>query len=88
MGSSPSGIQQSYNPYDARTRVAEAAEKRDGELAREKRVQELKDRPVAGRAAQSETSPLEVIFYVGSAFLIVMAVGLGAVWLLLKYIDA
>ncbi|KAI0766091.1 squalene synthase [Trametes elegans] len=82
--------QAQFDPSDARTKVVEAGQARDRELAREKRIQEFREKhPDAltdGRdrkPAQSSTG--ELFFYVGTAFAIVILTGLGATWLMLQY---
>ncbi|KAI0630529.1 squalene synthase [Trametes polyzona] len=79
-----------FDPYDVRTKVVEAGERRDRELAREKRIQEIREKQQNGQALavdrkDVESSPGEMFFYVGTAFAIVIAVGLGATWLLLQW---
>ncbi|KAI0832114.1 squalene synthase [Trametes gibbosa] len=70
------GGQPRYNPLDARTKVVEAAQIRDRALAREKRIQEFREKQPAGlttdRPKQVAASSREVIFYVGTAFAIVL----------------
>ncbi|KAI0364708.1 squalene synthase [Pilatotrama ljubarskyi] len=80
-----------YDPSDARTKVVEAAQTRDRELAREKRMRELREKQPGALVqdrADAETSTGEVLFYVGTAFLIVLLVGMGATWLLLQWYGA
>ncbi|KAI0676095.1 squalene synthase [Trametes maxima] len=78
-----------FDAADTRTKVVEAAQARDREIAREKRIQAIREKQPGALAAADpkagETSMGEIIFYVGTAFLIVLAVGLGATWLLLQY---
>ncbi|KAI8985754.1 squalene synthase [Trametes punicea] len=77
-----------YDPDDVRTKVVEAAQVRDRELAREKRLKELREKQPGTLADRQpvETSTRELIFYVGTAFLIVILVGLAATWVLLQYL--
>ncbi len=81
------GGQPQLNQYDARTKVVEAGQVRDRELAREKRIQELREKQpgalTADRAAPVQSN--EIIFYVASAFAIVLIVGFGSAYLILQY---
>lgn len=86
LGSVSGNVQ--FDPYDMRSKVVEAAQVRDREILREKRLQELREKQpnaVAERKGAADTTIGELIFYVGTAFLIVFAVGMGATWLLLQY---
>ncbi|EMD39123.1 hypothetical protein CERSUDRAFT_152093 [Gelatoporia subvermispora B] len=77
---------QLFDPSDARTRIAQAAEKRDRELYLEKRARDLNGgAPIAPRQPAQQISNSELFMYVGAAFLIVFGSAMGAVWLLLKY---
>ena len=61
----------------------------DRAVAREKRLAEVRAgavvRPVDGPAAQEGTSFGEMIMYVGTAFLLVIGISLGAAWLMMQY---
>lgn len=59
---------------------------RDRQLARERRIQELREKqPGALTADRAPAQSNEVIFYVASAFAIVLFVGLGSAYLILQY---
>ena len=82
------GIQ--LDPYDARTKVAEAAQARDRELAHEKRVAEFRARtPADVRDAPNSDAPGigEMLMYVGTAFILVLALSIGAAWLMMQWYD-
>ncbi|OCH96268.1 squalene synthase [Obba rivulosa] len=77
---------QLFDPSDARTRIAQAAEKRDHELHLEKRARELNGgAPVDNRQRAEQMPTSELFMYLGAAFLIVFGSAMGAVWVLLKY---
>lgn len=80
------GGQPRLNQWDARTKVVEAGQVRDRELAREKRIQELREKqPGALTADRAPAESSEIIFYVATAFAIVLFVGLGSAYLILQY---
>ena len=78
-----------FDPTDMRSKVAEADQARDRAVAREKRLAEVRAgavvRPVDGPGAQEGTSFGEMIMYVGTAFLLVIGISLGAAWLMMQY---
>lgn len=75
-----------FDPKDARTKVVEAAQARDRELAREKRIAELRDKTgKLERKPAEESSPVELTLYVGGAFAIVIAITLLAAWVLIHF---
>ncbi|KAI0718013.1 squalene synthase [Cerioporus squamosus] len=79
-----------YDPNDARSRVVEAAQARDRELQREKRIAELRDKHPSAAAQlkeQEESSFGEMLMYVGTAFILVFGISVGAAWLLIKFYD-
>ncbi len=79
-----------YNPNDARSRVIEAADARDRELQREKRIAELREKhpSAAAKLAQQEESSFgEMLMYVGTAFILVFGISVGAAWVLIKLYD-
>ncbi|KAL7280692.1 hypothetical protein ACG7TL_005631 [Trametes sanguinea] len=89
LGATSGQIQ--FDPADVRSKVVEAAQARDRELAREKRLQALREKQPGALAAGGadhlpvETSTGEMIMYVGTAFILVLLVGLGAAWLMMQY---
>ena len=78
-----------FDSTDMRSKVAEADQARDRAVAREKRLAEVRAgavvRPVDGPGAQEGTSFGEMIMYVGTAFLLVIGISLGAAWLMMQY---
>lgn len=75
-----------FDPHDARTKIVEAAQVRDRELAREKRMAELREKTgKLERKPAEETSPVEMMLYVGGAFIVVIAITLGFAWVLIRY---
>ncbi|KAH9941976.1 squalene synthase [Amylocystis lapponica] len=82
---------QSYDPDDARTRIVLATEEKERLRAKEKRIQELNGKFAAmGRAPMdpgSQSSIMEVVPFVIAAFLIVLAVGFGGFWALVKFVG-
>lgn len=74
-----------FDPKDARTKVVEAAQARDRELAREKRIAELRDKTGKLERKPAESSPVELMLYVGGAFAIVIAITLLAAWVLIHF---
>lgn len=83
-----------YDAADMRSKVVEASMARDRELQREKRMSEFRakhpqaaeklDARANGNAAQ-EGSYVEMFLYLGAAFVIILAISLGAAWVLMKY---
>ena len=74
-----------FNPADTRSKVAEADSARDAARAREKRIADLR---VGGTKAlaDAEGTPFgETLMYVGTAFLLVLAISLGAAWLMMQF---
>ena len=79
-----------YDPNDTRSRVVEAAQARDRELQHEKRIAELREKHPAAAAQlvqKEESSFGEMLMYVGTAFILVFGISIGAAWLLIKYYD-
>nr|AFR13032.1 squalene synthase [Wolfiporia cocos]AFR13033.1 squalene synthase [Wolfiporia cocos] len=78
---------QVFDPSDARTTIAELTQKRDRELAIQKRASELglNGRVNAKPLGENPDDMKEIIFYVACAFALVIMVGLGGLWLLLKF---
>ncbi len=75
-----------FDPYDARTKVVEAAQARDSEVAREKRMAELREKTgKLERKPAEETSPVEMLLYVGGAFAVVIAITIAAAWALIWF---
>ena len=89
------GVQ--FDPLDVRTRVVHAATERDRALAKEKRMQEYRERVANGkgngalgeekRPAQEEMSTVVLMLYVAGGFLVVLAITLGFAWVLLNYFQ-
>jgi len=78
--------QQIFDPSDARTKIMELSEKREREIALEKRLGNGKRVPQKA-LGEDPGDFKEILFYVGAAFLIVMAVGVGAMFLLMRYFE-
>ncbi|KAH9839709.1 squalene synthase [Rhodofomes roseus] len=92
VSASASGTrQQVFDSYDARSQVAEATEKRDQERAWQKRLAAASANGKANGAAKplgdGKEEFKEILMYVFGAFLLVFGVGVGAVWLFLRYYD-
>ncbi|CCM00589.1 uncharacterized protein FIBRA_02625 [Fibroporia radiculosa] len=84
ISTSPSGnAQQIFDRSDARTKVVELTEKREREIALEKRLAStgpVKPQPLG----EGQNDFKEILFYVSIAFVLVIAVGLGGAWLLMQ----
>ena len=76
---------------DTRHSAGEAAEEKDRVIAREKRMAELRAKYPAGSQRvenlNSEGSVGETIMYAGTAILLIIGVCVGAVYLLVHYMD-
>ena len=87
MSQSQSGtLTQVYNPADARTKVAMAADEKDKLIRIQQRATELKSSNGAAQGGLQQEGPIwEFILYVTIALVLVFAVtGLG-LWFLLRY---
>ncbi|KII88081.1 hypothetical protein PLICRDRAFT_125235 [Plicaturopsis crispa FD-325 SS-3] len=88
QGMSP---QQLINPTDARTRIIAADQARDADIANQKRVAEIRKgtglQQPAPQQKQDNGVPKELLMYVFAAFAIVLAVGVGAVYTIIWFVD-
>lgn len=77
------------DPTDARSRIVELDNQRDAEIEREKW---LKDRGLNQQAANghhppTETSTGEIMGLVAAMVAVILTLGLGVVWLILRYFS-
>lgn len=82
---------QTFDALDARTKIAEAIEKREQELRMEKRLREISEKAGVNLAERKPLEPSgpawDMLLFVGGAFVLVLAVGLGAFFLILKFVG-
>lgn len=81
-----------FDPSDARTKLIEKNQKFDDELAHNKRVAEIRKRGGVsnGNGAVSnskDVSMTEMLMYVGAAFICLLALSMGCVWIAVKYLQ-
>ncbi|KZT10188.1 squalene synthase [Laetiporus sulphureus 93-53] len=87
QSASGANAQQVFDPSDARTQIAELAQKKDQELAIEKR---LKERGLAnGRVPRDERPDdgKEIMYYVIAALVLIFSVIVGIVWVVVQYLQ-
>ncbi|KAI0741334.1 squalene synthase [Daedaleopsis nitida] len=83
------GIQ--LDPLDARTKVILAAQARDQQLAHEKRIAEYRTKYPNGTVKANDApnandgSAIEMFMYVGTGFIVLLALSAGAAWLAMQY---
>ena len=87
VGQVSGGVQ--FDPADMRSKVAEAERAVDAVAAREKRIADIRSGAVSavarGQKDEDGTSFGEMLMYVGTAFIIVLAISLGAAWLMMQF---
>jgi len=80
--------QQFLSPDDARTRIFHLEQTRERELSRKKRVEELRSGPVREeRQPTQEGAGMEMIMYVVVAFVVVLSLCVGAIWVILMIVG-
>ena len=76
----------SYDPTDSRTRIMEAADIKDQEKAKAKRLLEITEKYGGSRTPAAQTSTaLEMLPFVLGAFAIVLGVGFAGFYILLQF---
>lgn len=85
--SASGNAQQVFDPTDARTQIVQLAEKRDRQLAIEKRMGNGAAKEAARPLGESSSDTREILLYVGAAFVIVFLIGIGAAWLLMQFFE-
>ena len=88
VGQVSGGVQ--FDPADMRSKVAEAERLVDAAAARERRIADIRSGAVSAVARgqgkdEDGTSFGEMLMYVGTAFIIVLAISLGAAWLMMQF---
>ena len=82
---------QTYDLYDARTKIAEIAEKREQELRVQQRLREISEKTgvvMERRQALEPTGPAwDMLIFVGGAFVLVIAIAIGAFFLIVKFVG-
>ncbi|GBE86635.1 Squalene synthase [Sparassis crispa] len=84
----PSG--QTFDSSDARYRIMEAAQKRDKEMQIQKRVQEISGKTgvnLHNQRPPQELPTWELVMLIGAVFALIIAVGVGGFFLLVKFIG-
>lgn len=82
-----------FDPEDARTTIYQKEQKIDQEISKRKRIAHLKNKTTAtgtnGRAtsAAQDSIPWEVLAFAGAAFVLIIALTVGIVFVALKYSD-
>jgi farnesyl-diphosphate farnesyltransferase len=83
---------QRLDPFDARTAIVVKEQELDAQLAKKKRVEDLRNGITNGNGANGvekfeakEISTSELMMYVGAAFTLILVFSMSVVWLVLKY---
>lgn len=85
--SASGNAQQVFDPTDARTQIVQLAEKRDRQLAIEKRMGNGAAKEAARPLGESPSDTREILLYVGAAFVVIFLIGIGAAWLLMQFFE-
>lgn len=85
-----SGSAITFDPQDARTTIYQKEQKIDQEITKRKRVGQLKNGAANGtkKETAAEGVPWEIFAFAGGAFVLIITLTVGAVYLGIKYTDS